>query len=1180
MWVVGCIASYYLIKEYCLLSFPNLHHFTHFYPYLTINKPGGLTAVRFMKVFFACFLLFFCVFLANAQTIKGRVYRGGGDTVVANAVIYYGGSTVGTSADEHGNFELAAKPQQIPIVVSCVGYYSATVNYQPGKLLVVRLQPKTELLNTVTVRAKGRTNSLDRKAKEHLFIQEFLGISDDAKSCIIINMDDINLFYNDNTGTLTAGSENPIIIQNKKLGYTINYYLDSFSRTLNRTHYAGNAFFKEDTASTSTKQAAIINNREQAYIGSRMHFVRALWSNTLDTAGFRITDKKRLPIPASRIVITDPEQQKYIHLENRISVYHTKDPGNENIISSTKPYLFIDKNGFYDQGLLWTGPMSDQRVGEQLPFEYRSKNDVNENLLIANVNSGTITTAKAADPPISLPININKASAGTSVPAFFEKVYLHTDRDVYVPHEDIWYKAYVVNAQNNQVVDYSKNLYVELISPSAKIVSRKMLRLEKGLANGDFKLADTLTSGYYRLRAYTNWMRNFGDNFIFEKTIRVADDGSNTPAVEKIIVGKKQTVKARLLPKVNLDTLPIVRFFPESGSMISGVSAIIAVKAEDENGRGIAAKGNILDNSGETVTIFVCDSLGFGAFTILPEVTQHYLAVVTIRRKDRKFLLPAVASLGFNMRVQDKQSQLTIAISCTDSTFNKSKGPQIYLEAKHGGKTYVRQLLLLTNKNLLVRIPDDLLTEGINAITLSDAKNQPQCERLVYIHHPFSTQLSINTDKIAYRPKEKATVHIKLNKPGIAHLSLAAVDALTVPVQSENIVSYLELQSEVRGHIEQAAKYFDTTNVNRFKQLDLLLLTQGWRDFVWKHIADTTLKFDREIEQGITVTGRVRRQITDKPMAGMHIALHAPKAEGDKFFEATTDQAGKFAIYGPVFYGYQYLNLSSRNFEGKNKGKSNSGGWIKVDSLYEDMLPVNAVNNFVTDTLPSAEEMMMKLKIPQKQQLKEVKIVANPTKFAPEIHPITLADQKDYGNVLQYLLNNIPGSHVELNGSEAKRQLKDVNSLNIGVSSTYSDGSKIDRNVARGQDPLDLPVTGVISVVITKFVTIYGFVTYRVRLVLRPGAFAMKDYFDNTTADMVGYYKARIFYKPKFSEIDDKPDPRINTIHWEPNVVTDKNGEATISYYNTDQKSKIRLIVQGVTESGESVYQTARYNVQ
>src|SRR5476651_2820120 len=103
-----------------------------------------------MKSILLWIVLLLCVCAAGAQTIKGKVYRGVGDTVVADAIVYYGGSTIGTVVDAQGNFEIQAKAQAIPITVSCVGYYSATVNYEQNKPLIVRLNPKNEMLRTVT----------------------------------------------------------------------------------------------------------------------------------------------------------------------------------------------------------------------------------------------------------------------------------------------------------------------------------------------------------------------------------------------------------------------------------------------------------------------------------------------------------------------------------------------------------------------------------------------------------------------------------------------------------------------------------------------------------------------------------------------------------------------------------------------------------------------------------------------------------------------------------------------------------------------------------------------------------------------------------------------------------------------------------------------------------------------
>src|SRR5476651_524446 len=109
----------------------------------------------------------------------------------------------------------------------------------------------------------------------------------------------------------------------------------------------------------------------------------------------------------------------------------------------------------------------------------------------------------------------------------FEKAYLHTDRDVYAQGDTLWFKAYLVNAQDNTPINSSGSLHVELISPDAKIISSELIRLNNGLGNGDFGLADSLAAGKYHLRAYTNWMRNFGDNFIFDKEITIL----NTEAV-------------------------------------------------------------------------------------------------------------------------------------------------------------------------------------------------------------------------------------------------------------------------------------------------------------------------------------------------------------------------------------------------------------------------------------------------------------------------------------------------------------------------------------------------------------------------------------------------------------------------------------------------------------------------
>ena len=91
-----------------------------------------------------------------------------------------------------------------------------------------------------------------------------------------------------------------------------------------------------------------------------------------------------------------------------------------------------------------------------------------------------------------------------------EKVYLHLDNNCYYRGEDIWFKAYVVRANDNNFTDLSRLLYVELVSPDGMLVERQTISISSdGDGEGSFYLTDSLYSGFYELRAYTRWMMNF-----------------------------------------------------------------------------------------------------------------------------------------------------------------------------------------------------------------------------------------------------------------------------------------------------------------------------------------------------------------------------------------------------------------------------------------------------------------------------------------------------------------------------------------------------------------------------------------------------------------------------------------------------------------------------------------------
>ncbi|SMC72435.1 carboxypeptidase-like regulatory domain-containing protein [Pedobacter africanus] len=132
--------------------------------------------------------------------------------------------------------------------------------------------------------------------------------------------------------------------------------------------------------------------------------------------------------------------------------------------------------------------------------------------------------AKLADPPFD---ELLKRLQDYNKKYPQEKVHLHLDKPYYAIGDDIWFKAYVINTESGAPSNISQALYVELINEKDSIKTQLKQPLSGGISWGDFKLPDTLSEGNYRIRAYTQWMRNAGTEFFFDKTIKIGNSWAN-----------------------------------------------------------------------------------------------------------------------------------------------------------------------------------------------------------------------------------------------------------------------------------------------------------------------------------------------------------------------------------------------------------------------------------------------------------------------------------------------------------------------------------------------------------------------------------------------------------------------------------------------------------------------------
>jgi len=105
--------------------------------------------------------------------------------------------------------------------------------------------------------------------------------------------------------------------------------------------------------------------------------------------------------------------------------------------------------------------------------------------------------------------------------AFAEKIYLQLDADVYTTGDTIWFKAVAIESVSHRPSTLSGVLHVELIGPDEQVADRKRIKLTGGVGSGGFELKEHYMQGNYLVRAYTEWSRNFGRDFMFQTYVKV-----------------------------------------------------------------------------------------------------------------------------------------------------------------------------------------------------------------------------------------------------------------------------------------------------------------------------------------------------------------------------------------------------------------------------------------------------------------------------------------------------------------------------------------------------------------------------------------------------------------------------------------------------------------------------------
>lgn len=427
-----------------------------------------------------------------------------------------------------------------------------------------------------------------------------------------------------------------------------------------------------------------------------------------------------------------------------------------------------------------------------------------------------------------------------------EIVYLHLNKSTYIKGEALGFTAYVLDKRDKRPSLLTTNLYVSIEDSNKKVVKQKLIRVNNGIASNVFDVDSLFDSGYYNIKAYTNWMRNFNEPNYYNESIRIIDPETET-LIEKPIVNND--IDAQLLP--------------ESGHLLNNVLNKVGVIVKDSQGFGLPnTKGEVVDQNNKVLTAFTTNELGIGSFFLIADTKTNYSVKINHANKDFNFSLgQPVEKNGIILSVKRLKTKLYVSVITNEDTFNNIKSKRHTLLI-HNGNGYEVMDIYFTDAPVINKVIEfNSIPTGTNIITLFDENDKPIAERLFFNYEGINIKSSDNVSATGSGDSLK----IKLNFKGVDTQQFHNISVSTLPQETESynrhssLISQTFLQPYIQGYIENSKYYFE--NIDQKKQFDLdnLLITQGWSSYDWNNMF-LPEELPHPFEQGILIKGNINNQ--------------------------------------------------------------------------------------------------------------------------------------------------------------------------------------------------------------------------------------------------------------------------------------------------------------------------------
>jgi hypothetical protein len=737
--------------------------------------------------------------------------------------------------------------------------------------------------------------------------------------------------------------------------------------------------------------------------------------------------------------------------------------------------------------------------------------------------------------------------------AFQEKVYVRTDRNIYVTGELMWFKVYCVDGYSNRPQDLSKVVYLEMLNEINEPVLQRKVEMIDGIGVGSMFVPAALSAGNYKIRAYTNWMKNFGPDYFFHSTISVVNAFVKTAA---------PTAKAN----VTYDA----QFFPEGGDLVVGLRSKVAFRVLDQSGKGIAFRGAIVNEKNDTVAHFSPLKFGIGSFYLTPTSTSKYKAIIKDERGARStYNLREAKENGYVMNVTDAGDAINVDITASAQQDNFAP---VYLFVQCRLGIIAKDSRSIQQGKTSFKVNKSDLPAGITHFTLFDRDLKPVAERLYFERQEQTMTVSAKTEVISHGNRSRVKLKVTSNTNANLSVSVFKNDSLPSAVNA-NLFDYLWLSSDLKGSVESPEYYLSSNDTTSARAADNLMLTHGWRRFTWNDVLKKPVAFNYLPEvRGHIIRGTVK-QFNGEPAPGVLAYMGSPQSYV-RVYGSRADRKGEIQFEVKDFYGSKKIYVATN---------------LRVDSTHiirltnpfsEDYspwpLPPLSLPPTVGKQLLDRSVAMQVQDIYYRDQVNSfIPPNVDSLQFYGPADEIYNLDEYTRFPILEEVLREyVPGVMV--------RKKKD------GYHFMVID--RVNKALFR-EDPMIL-IDGVPVFNIDKVIAFDPLRIKRLEVIAReyydgilsfPGLMSLYTYANDLggfpidsrvlTTDYDGLQVQREFYAPKYDNGNSKesrlPDPRT-LLYWNPTLTTTSDKASEIEFFTSDVPGNYTIVVEGISKDGKA----------